>query len=250
MAVQRALDCFTCNTIPPRARFCVNQIAITGLKSKRRSVGLALHDHGSAAGWVIADHDRFPGKAVVDNWSPPQRIEIPEPGVGFVGQPDQQVLVALVQSSIVGPGSAVKRGDRRVGMSASPGGPVRQRRREHLQFLTLQGTFHCGAQQVAPLAARLFVDHDQTAVPEEPRDGEGQRALSESSGIHDTVVAEVSPSCGDRLTGQNVVEDFPVRGCQHVDRITARLAINDNAQHQFIWLNFVGYLLGSDRSDV
>ena len=72
---------------------------------------------------------------------------------------------------------------------------------------------------MTPIAVGLTVVHDETAIPKLARDTKGQALAGNISGIHDAVMAQMSPSRGDRVTGQLVVYDFTPWPSQHIDRI-------------------------------
>ena len=75
---------------------------------------------------------------------------------------------------------------------------------------------------MTPVAECFDVVHDQTSIPEHAGDAQCDRSLIRISGIHDAVVAQVSPSSSDRSFIDYVVNDFSTRARQHVDRIRSR----------------------------
>lgn len=82
---------------------------------------------------------------------------------------------------------------------------------------------------MTPIAACFNVVHDETAIPQHSRNTERNDALIGISGIHDAVVAQMSPSGSDGALIDNVVNDFPAGSGKHVDRIGPCFITDDDA---------------------
>ena len=63
-------------------------------------------------------------------------------------------------------------------------------------------------------------------------------------------MTEVSPSGGNRLTAQRVVDDFASGAGEHVDWIGPRFAFDNNAQHKFAVEHLPANPIGLDRRGI
>ena len=54
------------------------------------------------------------------------------------------------------------------------------------------------------------------------------------TGIHDAIVAEMSPSGCDGEIAKRVVDDFAARAFEHIDRVRAGSVTDDDPQDQFL----------------
>ena len=69
----------------------------------------------------------------------------------------------------------------------------------------------------------------------------------DGSGIHDAVMAQVSPGGGDGYTAERIIEHLSFRTGQHVEGIGPRLPVEGHAENQIFRIDFVfGFVDGLD----
>mgnify|MGYP001357230179 CR=1 FL=1 len=90
---------------------------------------------------------------------------------------------------------------------------------------------------MTPERVRLQIAHDETAVPEQPRDLEVQLSIPDFPGIDYAVEAEMSPRCRDDPPSQPVIDDLPGWIGEHIERIGPGLLSAYNPEHKFIGLH-------------
>lgn len=132
-------------------------------------------------------------------------------------------------------------------MVAAPAFPVGDDGGHGFEFGSLQRAVHSLSQNVTPERLRLGIDHDETALPKLTGDGEGESLVVYFAGIHDAIVAEMSPGSRDIAVAQLVIDDFATRPGQHINWVRPGLVANRNPQHQLIVLYLGGCFVRSDR---
>ena len=87
---------------------------------------------------------------------------------------------------------------------------------------------------MTPLGLGLSIEHDETATPEFSGNDEGKGAIFDLTGIHDAIVAEMSPGGRDGLATKAVIDDFAPGTRERVHRVGTGLPTHDHAEHEFV----------------
>ena len=106
-----------------------------------------------------------------------------------------------------------------LGMSLCPIFPGSDDRGDDGELFTFQCPVLAGPKYVTPKGLGFQVLHNKAPVPKHSRDTEIKAFALHLGGIHDAVKAKMSPCCCQRHTVESIVDDFPLRACQHVDWI-------------------------------
>ena len=94
-------------------------------------------------------------------------------------------------------GRGLNHGRRRFWILITPRLPRRYGRGQDRERLTLQLACHTFAKDMTPVASSFDVAHDEAAAPQLSGYEKGELLFFNFTGIHDAVVAKVSPSRSD-----------------------------------------------------
>ena len=191
--------------VPGAARLAVNHFAVLVAKREPTLTEPAVVHPGRDAGFVVRNDNRPVTDEVIDHRVPTKSVKAPCLRISGVDKTQYKPLGLAIELAAVFPTGSAERDDRTFRMSVTPGLPVRHHRRDLLQLLALQWAVHRFAQDVTPQTVGFRVVHHQAAVPQHPGDTERQRLAIHASGIHDAIVAEVSPRGCDWPVAERIV---------------------------------------------
>lgn len=232
-ALQRTGHCRAAGRVPVRPCLLVQQFAARIAKGQRPVVEAAII--GKCRGPLLHEHNEhgFAIELIVHNRLMGQPVQRPSARRVAGGEADDEAGRILKEVMLVAFGGSGQVQHARIRVLLVPGLPIGHDRREHLELLPLEWASHRGSQHVAPQATRLEVYHHKAPLPKHPRDSKGQVTVADAGGIHDAVVAEVSPGGRNGPTTKRVIDDLAPRAGEHIDRVGPRLTFDGDSQYEF-----------------